>query len=81
MAVDSQTAEMLERTVRNAVTLAVQRTGNVTAKDSMGYPLGDFEATEGCFADEPFDFPNFRLDVASLSFSFSHWHLACVSFE
>ncbi len=50
--VDSQTAAMLERTVRNAVALAVQRTGNFTAKDSMRYPLGYFQATEGCFADE-----------------------------
>jgi len=56
--VDSQTAALLEKTVRNAVALAVQRTGNVTAKDSMGYPLGYFEATEGCFAGEPFDFPS-----------------------
>ncbi len=54
--VDSQPAAMLERTVRNAVALVVQRTGNVTAKDSMGYPLGYFEATEGCFANDLFEF-------------------------
>jgi len=57
IALNSQTAAMLERTVRNAVALAVQRTGNVTANDSMGYPLGYFETTEGCFADGTFDFP------------------------
>lgn len=54
---DSQTAALLEKTVRNAVALAVQQTGKVVAKDSMGYPIGYFEATEGCFANEPFDFP------------------------
>ena len=55
--VDSQTAALLETTVRNAVALAVQRIDKVEAKDSMGYPIGYFEATEGCFANEPFDFP------------------------
>lgn len=55
--VDSQTAALLEKTVRHAVAIAVQQTGKVAATDSMGYPIGYFEATEGCFANEPFDFP------------------------
>ena len=54
---DTQTAVQLEKTVRHAVALAVQKTGKVEAKDSMGYPPGYFDATEGCFANEPFDFP------------------------
>ena len=53
--VDSQTAALLEKTVRQAVAIAVQRNSAVKAKDSMGYPIGYFEATEGCFANEPFD--------------------------
>ena len=55
--VDSQTAALLEKTVRHAVAIAVQRTTEVETKDSMGYPIGYFEATEGCFASEPFDLP------------------------
>ena len=55
--VDSQTAALLEKSVRHAVAIAVQRNSAVQAKDSMGYPVGYFEATEGCFANEPFDLP------------------------
>ena len=53
---DNPTTAQLEKTVRHAVAMAVQKTGKAEAKDSMGYPPGYFEATEGCFADEPFDF-------------------------
>jgi len=55
--VDSQTAALLEKNVRNAISLAVQRNIKVEAKDSMGYPLGYFETKEGSFANEPFDLP------------------------
>jgi hypothetical protein len=50
--VDSGTALLLERTVRDAVALAARRPAGSGAVDALGYPAGYFEATAGSFADE-----------------------------
>lgn len=55
---DSDTAALLERAVRDALALAERRTTRpVEALDRFGYPVGYFEATAGSFADEPLEPP------------------------
>jgi hypothetical protein len=55
---DSETALLLERTVRDALALAKRRAADGRAIDALGYPAGYFEATAGSFADEPLEAPN-----------------------
>lgn len=56
---DSDTAALLERAVRDALALAERRsTRHVEPLDRLGYPVGYFEATAGSFADEPLDSPD-----------------------
>jgi hypothetical protein len=52
---DSETAVLLERTVRDALALAERRAAHATATDALGYPVGYFEATAGSFANEPLE--------------------------
>jgi len=54
---DSGTAALLERTVRDALALAKRRTEHGEATDALGYPVGYFETTSGSFAGEPLDAP------------------------
>jgi hypothetical protein len=54
---DSETAVLLERTVRDALALAERRAAHTTATDTLGYPVGYFEATAGSFANEPLEAP------------------------
>jgi hypothetical protein len=54
---DSGTAVLLERTVRDALALAERRVANSGASDALGYPAGYFEATAGSFANEPLEAP------------------------
>jgi hypothetical protein len=54
---DTRTAALLERTVRDALALAEHRTADSGARDALGYPLGYFEATSGSFANEPLEAP------------------------
>ena len=54
---DSETARLLERTVRDALALAERRAARGEATDPLGYPVGYFETTAGSFADEPLDAP------------------------
>lgn len=54
---DGDTANLLERAVRDALALA-QRRQQTAPLDALGYPLGYFEATAGSFADEPLDPPS-----------------------
>ena len=54
---DSETATLLERTVRDALALAERRRASSQAVDEMGYPVGYFEATAGSFANEPLEAP------------------------
>jgi hypothetical protein len=54
---DTETAMLLERTVRDALALAERRRASSQAVDAMGYPLGYFEATAGSFASESLEAP------------------------
>jgi hypothetical protein len=54
---DSETAALLERAVRDALALAERRVSNVGEVDALGYPLGYFEATAASFANEPLERP------------------------
>lgn len=48
--------EELEKAVRAALSRALRKSAwNDVPKDSMGYPVGHFEATVGSFADEPLE--------------------------
>lgn len=55
---DSETAVLLERAVRDALALAERRATLASATDSLGYPVGYFETTAGSFADEPLELPD-----------------------
>jgi hypothetical protein len=55
---DSETAVLLERAVRDALALAERRATLASATDSMGYPVDYFETTAGSFADEPLEPPD-----------------------
>jgi hypothetical protein len=54
---DDETAVLLERTVRDALALAVRRAPAAETTDSLGYPVGYFESTAGSFASEPLETP------------------------
>lgn len=54
---DSETATLLERTVRDALALAEHRAADSATRDALGYPVGYFEATSGSFANEPLEAP------------------------
>ena len=54
---DSDSATKLERLVRDAMALAQPSKALSVEVDAKGWPVGYFEATAGCFANEPFDFP------------------------
>jgi hypothetical protein len=54
---DSETAVLLERTVRDALALAERRAADGGVIDTLGYPAGYFEATAGSFANEPLEAP------------------------
>ena len=54
---DSETAHLLELTVRDALALAERRAAKIQTTDALGYPLGYFEATAGSFANELLDAP------------------------
>ena len=55
---DSETALLLERAVRDAVALANKRTSVAEDVDALGYPAGYFlEATAGSFQNEALDAP------------------------
>ena len=55
---DSQSATLLERLVRDALALVRQKNPSSGAVDANGWPVGYFERTAGSFADEPFDLPD-----------------------
>jgi hypothetical protein len=54
---DSDTAALLERAVRDALALAERRAASAAVTDALGYPAGYFEATAGSFANEALDAP------------------------
>jgi hypothetical protein len=54
---DSETAVLLERAVRDALALAERRAADGGAAHDLGYPAGYFEATAGSFANEPLEAP------------------------
>lgn len=54
---DPDSASKLERLVRDAMALAQPSKAQPVAVDAKGWPVGFFEETAGCFANEPFDFP------------------------
>lgn len=56
---DADSASKLERLVRDAMALVRPATKPAAAGavDKNGWPVGFFEETAGCFANEPFDFP------------------------
>ena len=56
---DSDSATKLERLVRDAMALVqpARKMAADGAVDKNGWPVGFFEETAGCFANEPFDFP------------------------
>ena len=54
---DRETASLLEQTVRDAVALASKRASRREVTDSLGYPVGYFEATAGSFQGEPLERP------------------------
>ena len=54
---DTDTASLLERAVRDALALAQRRRQAAPLLDDLGYPAGYFEATAGSFADEPLEPP------------------------
>ena len=47
---DTDTASLLERAVRDALDLAQRRRQAAPLLDDLGYPVGYFEATAGSFA-------------------------------
>ncbi len=54
----SPAREELEDVVRAALTHAERKAAwDGVPKDARGYPVGYFEETAGCFANEPFDEP------------------------
>jgi len=57
---DSQSAAVLERLVRDALDLAKPRKSEADQKtvDSNGWPVGYFEETAGSFADDILEAPN-----------------------
>jgi hypothetical protein len=55
--VDSETAVLLQRAVRDALALAERRAKDTEARDAFGYPAGYFEATAGSFVNEPLERP------------------------
>ena len=54
---DADSATKLERLVRDAMALASPSKSPPGAVDACGWPVGFFEETAGCFANEPFAFP------------------------
>lgn len=57
---DPDSATKLERLVRDAMALVQpdkKAAPPATEVDKNGWPVGYFEQTAGCFANEPFDFP------------------------
>ena len=54
---DTDSATKLERLVRDAMALAQPSKVEPGEVDAKGWPVGYFEQTAGCFANEPFDFP------------------------
>jgi hypothetical protein len=54
---DSETAALLERAVRDALALAEHRSAPALAVDALGYPPGYFEATAGSFVNEALEAP------------------------
>ena len=54
---DPVTAKLLEQTVRDALALADRHSGPGWPVDDLGYPLGYFEETAGCFAGEVLEPP------------------------
>jgi hypothetical protein len=54
---DPDSAAKLERLVRDAMALAEPAKAKPGPVDANGWPVGYFEETAGCFANEPFDFP------------------------
>jgi hypothetical protein len=54
---DSETAALLEKAVRDSLALAERRSTLAPLTDSLGYPVGYFEATAGSFADELLEAP------------------------
>lgn len=54
---DSETAALLERAVRDALALAEHGAAGGNARDDLGYPIGYFQATAGSFANEPLEPP------------------------
>jgi hypothetical protein len=56
-ALDPDSATKLERLVRDAMALAQPSKAKPAEVDAKGWPVGYFEQTAGCFANEPFDFP------------------------
>ena len=56
-AIDPDSATKLERLVRDAMALAQPSKARPVEVDAKGWPVGFFEETAGCFANEPFDFP------------------------
>ena len=54
---DSDTAALLERAVRDALALAERRAAPAAGTDVLGYPAGYFEATAGSFVHEALEAP------------------------
>lgn len=52
---DSDTASLLERALRDALALAQRRRQAAPQLNAMGYPAGYFETTAGSFANEPLE--------------------------
>jgi hypothetical protein len=55
--VDPETATLLAADVREALARAAERAAGAAPTDNLGYPVGYFESTAGCFAGEPLDAP------------------------
>jgi hypothetical protein len=55
---DSRSATLLERLVRDALALVRQENPSTGAVDAKGWPVGYFERMAGSFANEPFDLPD-----------------------
>jgi hypothetical protein len=54
---DSETARLLEQTVRDALALAGRHSRKSEQTDALGYPLRYFEDTAGSFAAEELERP------------------------
>jgi hypothetical protein len=55
---DPETAQLLEKVVRDAIALAEHSAAKgAVPTDALGYPIGYFEATAGSFANEPLEEP------------------------